>query len=763
MVSRGIAAALFCALALAIWAHPAQTLAQGTGEASASGSQGLEEVIVTARRREEKAQTVPIALNTFSQEMLKTDNITNVYDLSNQVPGLTQCCSAHFDNKAGDFMRGVKGLQTYISGVPVPYATSMATPFFDIDNIQVLKGPQGTLFGGSTDSGSILYEPKKPANSFEGYVLAGIGDYGHQEIEGVVNLPLIPDKLFIRLGGQKYDTDGYVFEPSQGKFENDVHYWQARGSVTFRPFDSLQNDTLVNYYSFHNNTDQYVMYYFDPHGLAAQINPVWLADWVKQIPLGYYSVVPNPLPGGTFAKQEQWVVINTTNWDVSDNVTVKNIAGYVETRLADDYHSLPDGLFLDTVTVLPNGTHVSPGAIGGAGGPTVQYSEELQVFGKLFDDRLSYVVGTFNSWYGQRSPRTPNYSITLLSITGNASATTERTNALYTQETFDLSDFVPGLSFTGGYRYTWDRQQQSNLTYSDTTALLFTQGFSGSFHGPSYTLSLDYQVTPGTMLYVTDSKGFQTGGFNAGPGNFGLPPAYQTFNPESLDNIEVGIKSDFDLLGVKSRVNLSGFYGFYDNIQTTLTIQYVNTVTGQPNVTSVTQNAATGHISGFDGEFTVVPMDGLQVYLGFEYLHDKFDQYPSPLQGDLSGAPFIMTPKWKYVLRGMYRLPVLPTDGSLGDLTFRPSWTWQSGVVDAQELNAPRGDRTGEFGTLNASLSWHDVMGRHGLDATAYATNLLDNPVAVGGLPVFATLGLTAVSVPPPRMWGATLRYAFGP
>ncbi len=99
----------------------------------------------------------------------------------------------------------------------------------------MLKGPQGTLFGGSTDAGSILYEPAKPTNTYGGYGLIGFGNYNHKEFEAVANIPIISDKLLARVGGEYYDTDGYVHDPIQNKDLNDDHYWNARATVTFRP------------------------------------------------------------------------------------------------------------------------------------------------------------------------------------------------------------------------------------------------------------------------------------------------------------------------------------------------------------------------------------------------------------------------------------------------------------------------------------------------------------------------------------------------
>ena len=731
-------------------------------QTASSDTSSLEEVIVTARRREERAQTVPIAINVVSPVLLKEQNITNPYDLANQIPGLTQCCGAHFDNQDADLMRGVRGVQNYIKGVPIPYSTGGNTTYFDVANIQVLKGPQGTLFGGSNDAGSILYEPEKPKNTYGGYVMAGVGDYNHKEFEAVANIPIVTDKLLARIGGEYYDTDGYIHDQTQNKDLNDAHYWNGRATLTFRPTDDIENEFFINYFDSHNNSDQYIVKYINPNGLTSQFLPGFAALAYKQIAAGLYNYVGTPPSGATYANDTQWTMINTTSWNVDDDITIKNIAGYVETRLANNYNATPLGAFLDTITAFPNGNPVASGGIGGGGGPHVQYSDELQVLGKALGGKLNYVVGTFNSLYATRSPLTPIYSSTFDFVQGASDGREQRTNAVYAQGTYDLSDWVEGLSFTGGYRYTWDKQyaQTFGYNYYANGALQANASYLGHFHKPSYTVGIQYQYTPSTMFYVTNSKGFQTGGFTTSAA--GLPANLATYQPESLNNIEVGVKSDFEVAGVKSRINLSGFYGLYDNIQASVTQSYISTLNNQPALTTVIENAADAHISGIDGEITVVPFDGLSLFLAFEYLNDKFERFDSPTQGDLSESPFFLTPKWKYVLRGTYRLPVLPSDGSLGELKVTPSWTWQSGVVDNEEIDAPRGDRTSQYGTFNASLTWNNILGQSGLDATFYGTNLLNNTVSIGGLAVYASLGFTSVLPPPPRMFGATLRYTFG-
>src|SRR5262249_44719787 len=156
------------------------------------------------------------------------------------------------------WLRGATGVIGYFDQVPTNSLGGAATSnaglnnpslFFDVGTVQVLKGPQGTLFGLSNDTGAILYEPKHPTNGFEGYVQGTVGNYGRRSLEAVVNLPVIDDKLLVRVGALTNDQDGYIHVINQNTDIADQHYWIARGTVLFRPTDSIQNELMVNYYS----------------------------------------------------------------------------------------------------------------------------------------------------------------------------------------------------------------------------------------------------------------------------------------------------------------------------------------------------------------------------------------------------------------------------------------------------------------------------------------------------------------------------------
>jgi iron complex outermembrane receptor protein len=174
--------------------------AQSDQPAAKAETGGIEEVVVTARRREEKAQSVPITLLTFTPETLQKQDIRDSLRLTDSIPGFNGATGASL-GLTYTFLRGAPGVVFYWDDVPINVNNQAQGFYFDMANIQVLYGPQGTLFGLSNDAGAILFEPQHPKNDFEGYGQVTFGNYGRETIESVVNIPVIEDKLLIRLGG----------------------------------------------------------------------------------------------------------------------------------------------------------------------------------------------------------------------------------------------------------------------------------------------------------------------------------------------------------------------------------------------------------------------------------------------------------------------------------------------------------------------------------------------------------------------------------
>jgi len=791
-------------------------LAQNTSQPAASASSGLEEVIVTARRREERAQTVPITLTTISQAQIEQQQIHNVNDLIRDVPGFTLCCGTG-GNATFAWIRGVTGVIGYFDDAPVDlYGPSL---YFDQASVQVLKGPQGTLFGLATNGGAVVYESKKPSNTFEGFVQAEGGNYGHYQFQGAVNVPIVPDKLLVRVGGEVTKTDGYIHDIGDNKDLANEDYYIGRVSVTARPFDDLENTTVMNYSrsSQAYAGDDFIPYEVNPNVTFSQIplpdilkpgsptinipltlgrayQGLSLADltnpatqtstfftlikaynagqnpslaffpniaqvYANQRKLGWYAIAGTGIPGGPYLREERWNIVNTTTWDINDAFTVKNIASYQEVQQRGQ-----SSTSLTPFNLLNQAQDTTPPP-----GPEVQYTDDVQFQGRLFNDNLSFTLGAFGllSWpqttfaggayFPGRGPHSIQYNCTLGTCTGEVQESHRNTVALYGQGTYNLSELIDGLSFTAGYRYTWDHVYQNDNIYDTTGKLTNHSSAEADFHAPSLLFSLQYQVAPSTMVYASYSKGYSTGGIN--PGEV-APPITKVYKPEVLKNVEIGIKSDFDfglidLDSVKARTNVSAYYGDYLNIKQNITGIDKN---GQLGV--FTLNVSSAYVEGVEGQFTIQPTEDLEISLNGAWNHVAFTKFIDPTTGaDLKSAPQSYNPYWQYNVQGTYHLPI---NRDYGDLSLTAMYSWigkRSNTIIIPQL--PQ-NVDPAFDNVDMNLNWKNVWGKDGVTARLWVTNLLENHWAQGSLAAYQALGIYDPSVAKPRMYGFTLRYDFG-
>jgi iron complex outermembrane receptor protein len=783
---RKVSALFTCLLGTAsplpFCAQPA--FAQAADQATAAGGgSGLEEVVVTARRREEKAQTVPIALTTLSPVRLERSDIRDNVSLLKETPGLNGFTSGS-PGLAYTFVRGVPGVVTYFNEIPTLATGVNQSYFFDVSSVQVLKGPQGTLFGLSNDAGAILYEPTKPTSNYEGYVQATVGNYGRGAFEAVLNLP-VNDKLSLRFGGQFNHQDGYIHVISTDTDVADQNYWALRGQASFRPTDDLDNELLVNY--FHTRYRPSIPILSDVSTAAPQAFPFPIdtlvpilhaiygsnfpvrpgetltSDLNQQRALGIYRVAAvNQNPS---VYESQLNIVDKLSWDISDNITLKNIFGYIETTTSPILADL-DGTDLALIG--------GPSPASQQSGPNVQYNEELQVLGKAFGDDLTYVAGTFNQLggYGSADTRAPygiGYQNAFGAVAGATQINRARTDAVYAQGTYNLGALIEGLSVTAGVRYTWDHFYTRGNAYSEAGAFLSSLSQSANFRSPSYTISVDYQWRPQTMFYFTNSRGYKTGGFNDLPTQ--IYEDFALFKPEHLNNFEFGTKSDFDLdaidmPSVKARVNLSGYYGVYQSIAVQIADLYSIQGAASKQLGTPTVNVGNGDIYGYEGELTLIPDPSFEINGNFAYTRGRYSHFMGPNPGAtgptqiyIPGVNFEITPLWKFNLNGTYHLPI---DQAFGDLSLNVAYSWTDREVMTEAPNLDPQDYLPAFDNLDMTLEWKGIMGHEGLDGRLWVTNLLQNTINPGSVAVWKALGFVGYLPAPPRMYGATLRYSFG-
>jgi len=749
-------ALLLSAAAVAISATASGAAAQAITTApvdaarSDAPTSAIGEVVVTARRRAENLQDVPIAVTAYSQKDLDERHITSQVDLANNTPSLVAIQSGYPGELGGFVLRGqgpafngTSGTVTYFAEAPDPYLGLDGRPgsYYDLANIQVLKGPQGTLFGKNATGGNVLFEPQRPTNRYEGYIQGQVGDYNDAGVEGAINLPLVDDKVLLRVAGTAERRDGYTTDVGPyypGKQYDNLDYYGLRVGLLLRPIDGLESYFLYRYGQSNTNGPGTVPFALNAQqpGLEAAF-PNYVSGFAAQQARGIRKVSYD-LNEGDNDYYSQF--LNSTSYRLNDALTLKNIISYTRDYISYSYDY--DG------SSLPIAGQQSPGF------PTEDFdyfSEELQLQGRAFNRSLQYAFGVFTDYLTTAQPerlQVIDYPLSafLGPIPAQAHAT-DRSRAAFIQGTYDFSDlshYLKGFSVTAGYRYTYEYSNSSSLVFAPPA----TSG-EGDFHYGSYTFDLDYKLTPTTLLYASFRDAYKAGGFNS------LVPAgspFESYPPEKLTSEELGVKSSWSLFGVSGRTNLDYFFGNYQHVQREV-VQDFNGIPAQ-----VVESAAQGEVDGLEFEGVLVPIKSLELSLNYAHTTSGYTSVNSVAQGILAGAPFPYVPKNKVSLLARYQLPL---SSSIGQVFVSETVTYQSRQSIAQTNQTVFPYLPG-YGQLNLRLEWQHIYGRP-IDLAFYATNVTDQTQVTGQFDsLVGGYGFATRTYGPPRMFGAQLKYSFG-
>jgi len=801
-------------------------LAQQAGSES-DDSSSLSDIIVTARRVEERLQDVPISITVFNQQQLSDRNVVTAGDIATYTPSLTVNNSFGSDNSTfaiRGFVQagGSQSVGVYFADVIAPRANGGTTAgngagvgsFFDLQNVQVLKGPQGTLFGRNTTGGSILLVPEKPNGEFGGYVEQSGGNYDMERTQAVVNLPL-NDTVWFRFGIDHETQDGYLRNVSGIGPSNfgDVDYTSVRASMVVNIMPNLENYTIATWSDSTTNGDYPKAFGYTPGSITTELGAA-IPQQIASTSSHFYNVEN----GNPYAAQDvnQWRVINNTTWTASDELTIKNIASYAQFRQFQSFNAFGEN-GSSPLTAPPTiasvvGIYPAPGSDNVDESTT---TEELQFQGRPFDG-LTYQAGGYLEVSLPVDGFQETISPTLLSCTdpfayqctdsvgqaigrqgfvgSQTLSSTEykfRDYAFYGQATYQI---LEQLSVTGGVRYTADKSsglgQNLQVHFPEPNVPSFscamppplvTGGTSAEVmanrglcdfsavqnsHAPTWMFDLEYKPTSDVMLYAKDSRGYRQGSVNVSVYGLG------SWAPEKVDTYELGAKTSF-MEPIHGMFDITAFYNDFTNQQ--LMVNGVPCTPAQlgtpqcpfiPSPSSGIANAGKSTIEGIEISSSISPFHGLRIDFDYAYLDTELVSVtvPAPPLGFTAinfpstvGGPLPFAPKNKFSLTGTYTLPL---NADYGPISVGATYTYQSREFDS-ETAPPAFQTLGSETNLNLNLNWNRLMGKP-LDFSLFATNVLGAKYyeAVGG--IYQTFSYDVAYLNPPTMWGARLRYHFG-
>lgn len=741
------------AIAAVLIASPAwaQSLAAPADENLSS------DIVVTAQRRTESIQNVPIAVTAVTAQTLKDQNVQGVEDYFALTPNVSFQSNGSRDRK--DLaIRGISNQLNpyadvrqssyafYIDEFNVAAGTSNPQ-IVDLERIEVLRGPQGTYFGRNAVGGAINVVTKKPVNHFEGEAEVGYASYDTWRAQGVLNVPVIDGLLALRASGQYEQSDGYIKNINPIGGGNDSKYYTGRIQARLTPLDNLVWDFAYSYAN-----EELGMRNGVPTGFVTR-------TWASVYYGGTAGLIGDPDGVGFFPSND-----NRVNFNRAQKVGSK--FSYFSTRAVWDFGLASlTGVFGHLKSDVFNYGDVD-------GGSRDYFYEDLKLTRKSTSgelrlqsngsNTLDWSIGTSlgkdsgvsdqSTYHGADSPLCPAAlagNCSGLEVTGADGDSSSRYFALFAQGTLNFNE---QFAATAGVRYSWEKITNLSQTRSNGT-VTGNNDRNAAFEDISPKFTLTYKPQRDWMIFATASRGFKSGGTQT----VNTAQLRNEFEPETLWNYELGTK--FDLFNSRVRVDVTGFYMDWKDVQQTIRFQFIDPATGLLRSVSGIANAASAESYGVEASFDarITSQWKLGGQLGFN--KSKYKDYPSALIDgvvlDLSGEQLTTAPKWTLGAQTQYTVPVGDFDAFA-----RAEWNYRSKMISNPYYYLYKSVAGEPF----LSPSYHTVNLRFGIEndrfrAVVYAENLFKAHYYANA---YEKAFYSGVQVEPSyRSFGASIGYKF--
>ncbi|MCR6627049.1 MAG: TonB-dependent receptor [Pseudoxanthomonas sp.] len=739
MKRKHLSLAIGCVLLSSMPVAWAQDAAPATAS-PATNATTLDSVKVTARKREETLQDVPVAVTAFTPETLDKLNIKDLGDLDAQVPNLTVYAARGSTSTVTAYIRGVgqadplwgvdPGVGIYLDDVYIARPQGALLDVFDVERIEVLRGPQGTLYGKNTIGGAIKYISRGLPQETTGFASVTVGNYNQLDVKAALGGEIggKDSGLRGRVSVASMNRDGFGTNTFTGQDVSDKEINAVRMQLGAYSQDDFDVQVAFDYMDDQSGVRGAKM--LAPNPLAPAYLPT---DDRYDIRSGMKNINDTEMKGASI----------TANWRPNDDWAFKYVAAKRES---------------DTETNIDFDTTPRPLVDVRAFYSDSQVSQEFQV---NYDGggRARGVMGLY--WFnGDAGGQVLNYfwnPLLATSLTNPLFGDTQgvvntKSVALYADWTFDLTD---RLKLDVGARYTDEDKHAVALNrFYTSTAYETSWGTAANFDktvnfkNVSPKVSLDYQVTPDIMIYGLASRGFKSGGYNIRANTTAVPRSGEPFDDEQVDSFEIGSKMSF--LDQRLFLNLSAFHNKYEDIQLSVFTSYT-LPNGSQSFFGDFTNAGKGTVNGVEVEYQFLPTDNWLISGNLAWLDAKYDEFISGGVNIADTQYFTNAPEFSGALNVEYRTDL----ANGGNLSARVGYSYQSEVWPTTDLS-PAIKQDG-YGLVNAGVIWkvNDAW-----SLSLQGTNLADEEYRTTGYNI-AAYGVLTGFYGPPRQYSLTARYDF--